>query len=92
MTLNAVLRYGAYFRAAEACKGLELREATVFEGTEEKPCEVEVDEAVAKRRYVKDPYCGMLVGTWHYSFFAMKQRGSRRGVVYAMRPRYARTA
>jgi hypothetical protein len=65
-----------------------LREATVFTGTETSPCEVECDECAVRKRYVHDPYLGQLVGTWHYAFFGMKQRGSRRGVVYTMQPRF----
>ena len=83
-----VTRVFNHFRAAEASKGLDMRDSLVFEGTPDHPAEVEVDETCVRKVHVKDPYIGTLLGTWHYSFFAMKLRGSRRGVVYAMEPRF----
>ena len=72
--LKTTSKYWAYFRAAEAAKGLELRDNTLFEGTPDNPCEVEVDECAVKKKYVRDPYLGQIVGTWHYCVFAMKPR------------------
>ena len=82
---GAAPRIFAYFRCAEAAKGRELRADAVFHGTEEAPAEVEVGEAVDRKKHEKDA-TGQLQGTWHYAFFGVRLRGSRRSVVYPIAP------
>ena len=88
VSYTTTLRYYAYFRAAGAAMGLRLREECVFSGTRECPCELEADEARVKKKYVRDPSSGKIVGTWHYCVFGLKQRGSRKTAAYVMKPRY----
>ena len=57
--------YWKWFRRAEAFCGLELRADTVFEGSPDRPVEVEIDEALLKRvRYFHPD--GTLDCTVHY--------------------------
>ena len=81
-----MLPYWRYFRAALSQKGLGLRTDVVFSGTAEEPCHVEIDETRVRQTKLFDD-SGERVGTIHWCIFGMVQRGSRKAVVYLMKPR-----
>ena len=77
--------YWRYFKAALSHQGLTLRAKTVFHGTADEPCHVEIDEAVVKQSKLFGDD-GERMGTLHGAVFGITQRGSRRAVVYMMTP------
>lgn len=78
--------YWRYFKAALSHQGLTLRAKTMFHGTADEPCHIEIDEAVVKQTKLFGDD-GELRGTLHRAVFGITQRGSRRAVVYMMTPR-----
>ena len=79
-------RLWKYFRAAEAWRGVEHRTQTIFSGTAERPAEIELDETAIKKVPFFDG--DERTGTMHHSIFGMKQRGSRKCVLYMLQPRF----
>ena len=65
---------------------MEHREGTTFCGTAQRPAEVELDEAGVKKVPVFDG--NIRIDTMHHAIFGMKQRGSRKCVLYMLEPRF----
>lgn len=67
--------------------GCELRAEFVFEGTSEFLVEIELDETVVRKVKSYDGQ-GRRTGTSHHAVFSMRQRGSKKTVLYVMQPRW----